>query len=392
MNRGLPFFTIGSGGSFVNARSTLFRRLILPGFAFKALVIGGGYATGRELVTFFLPSGPRGGVCAMLLCMLIWSGVCALTFVFAVQTGSRDYRTFFHHLLGRFWPAFELAFALALILILAVYAAAAGAIGSALFGWPTIAGILLLMGSIALIAASGSDGVERLFKYATIILYGTYLILFVLSIERFGHRSVEAFAIHTSTAGWLKGGVTYAGYNMLGAVLVLPVLRHVTSRRDALVAGLLAGPMAMLPALLFFFCLVAFYPGISGATLPSDFLLRALGLPAFRLLFQCMVFAALLESATGGIHAVNERIGIAYKAATGRELAATGRLAITCLILGGSVFIAARFGLVALIASGYRWLSYAILAIYVLPLLTYGAWRILRYADRNPPTSSLVQQ
>lgn len=375
---------------FVNARPNLFRRLILPGFAFKALVIGGGYATGRELVTFFLPSGPRGGVYAMLLCMLIWSVVCALTFIFAVQTGSRDYRTFFRHLLGPFWPTFEVAFALALILIIAVYAAAAGAIGHALFGWPPIAGILLLMASIALIAASGNEGVERLFKYATIFLYATYVVLVVLGIKHFGHRSIEAFAVHTSTAGWVKGGITYAGYNMLGAVLVLPVLRHVTTRKDALVAGLLAGPMAMVPALLFFFCLVAFYPGISGATLPSDFLLRAIDLPAFRLLFQCMVFAALLESATGGIHAVNERIGTAYRAATARQLPAAARLAITCLILGGSVFIAARFGLVALIASGYRWLSYAILAIYVLPLLSFGAWRILRFPGGRDGYHSLA--
>jgi uncharacterized membrane protein YkvI len=234
--------------------------------------------------------------------------------------------------------------------------------------------------------------VERLFKYATIFLYGTYVILVVLSIRHFGHRSIEAFAVHTSTAGWVSGGITYAGYNMLGAVLVLPVLRHVTTRKDALIAGLLAGPMAMVPALLFFFCLVAFYPGISGATLPSDFLLRAINLPTFRLIFQCMVFAALLESATGGIHAVNERIGTAYRAATARQLPAAGRLAIACLILGGSVFIAARFGLVALIAGGYRWLSYAILAIYVLPLLSLGAWRILRYADRGRPISSLIQQ
>ena len=29
--------------------STWFQRFLLPGFAFKAVVIGGGYATGREL-------------------------------------------------------------------------------------------------------------------------------------------------------------------------------------------------------------------------------------------------------------------------------------------------------------------------------------------------------
>ena len=38
--------------------SDFFRRYLLPGFVFEAAVIGGGYATGRELVEFFLPAGP----------------------------------------------------------------------------------------------------------------------------------------------------------------------------------------------------------------------------------------------------------------------------------------------------------------------------------------------
>lgn len=43
------------------------QRYVLPGLAFKAAVIGGGYATGRELAEFFLPSGPRGGLMAIAL-------------------------------------------------------------------------------------------------------------------------------------------------------------------------------------------------------------------------------------------------------------------------------------------------------------------------------------
>ena len=38
-----------------------------PGLGFKAVVIGGGYATGRELAEFFLPSGPWGGLAAIAL-------------------------------------------------------------------------------------------------------------------------------------------------------------------------------------------------------------------------------------------------------------------------------------------------------------------------------------
>ncbi|MGV3478465.1 MAG: hypothetical protein ACO1O3_00835, partial [Sphingobium sp.] len=80
-----------------------FQRYLLPGLAFKAVVIGGGYATGREIVEFFLPSGPQGGLLAMIVAMGIWSGICALTFLFAVQIGAYDYRTFFRNLLGRAW-------------------------------------------------------------------------------------------------------------------------------------------------------------------------------------------------------------------------------------------------------------------------------------------------
>ena len=46
-------------------RSSRFQRWLLPGLAFKAAVIGGGYATGRELAEYFIPSGPQGGVMAI---------------------------------------------------------------------------------------------------------------------------------------------------------------------------------------------------------------------------------------------------------------------------------------------------------------------------------------
>ena len=53
--------------------SSIFKRYFLPGFAFKAVVIGGGYATGRELAEYFLPSGPWGGLLGMFLAMALWA-------------------------------------------------------------------------------------------------------------------------------------------------------------------------------------------------------------------------------------------------------------------------------------------------------------------------------
>jgi uncharacterized membrane protein YkvI len=359
------------------AKSSWFQRYLLPGFAFKAVVIGGGYATGRELAEFFLPSGPQGGLLAILLAMTIWSLVCAVTFCLAYVTRSLNYRAFFKNLLGPFWVLFEAAYLLFIILILAVFGAAAGAIGAAVLGWPPIAGTCCLIACISLVAAYGTSSVERLFKWVSIFLYGVYGIFVVLSFLAFGDRISANLSAPTPTEGWLLGGLTYAGYNVVGAVIILPVLRHLGGRKEALIAGALAGPLAMIPALLFFVCMIAFYPQIGGEALPSDFLLRRLNFPAFHYLFQLMIFLALLESGTGCVHAFNERVAEGHAARTGRSLSRAARLSITAALLLGSIFLAARFGLVTLIARGYRGLAYLFLGVFVLPVMTLGLRQVL---------------
>jgi uncharacterized membrane protein YkvI len=369
--------------------SSWFQRYLLPGFAFKAVVIGGGYATGRELAEFFLPSGPRGGLLAMLLAMAIWSVVCAVTFCLAYATASWNYRAFFKNLLGPFWVVFEIAYLLFIILILAVFGAAAGAIGTALLGWSAIIGTCCLIACISCVTAYGTSSVERLFKWVSIFLYAVYAIFVALSFFAFGDRIIANLGVAAPHAGWVLGGFTYAGYNVVGAVIILPVLRHLRSKPNALIAGALAGPLAMLPALLFFICMIAYYPQIGGEPLPSDFLLQRLNFPAFHYLFQLMIFLALLESGTGCVHAFNERVAEAYATRTGGSLSKSARLCITGALLLGSIFLAARFGLVTLIARGYRGLAYLFLAVFVLPVMTLGLRQLCsrRHPARHPPQS-----
>jgi uncharacterized membrane protein YkvI len=358
------------------AGSDWFRRFVLPGFAFKALVIGGGYATGRELAEFFLPSGAWGGLAAMLLAAALWSGIAALTFRFSRHTRSLDYRAFFQALLGPVWFLFEIAFILLLIILLAVFGAAAGAIGATLLGAPPLAGTIALVVLIAAFATFGNHSVEGLFKYVSLLLYGVYALFLVIALTRFGDRIVVAFVPAPLHAGWVAGGVTYAAYNVVGATSILTVLRHARSERDVVIAGLLAGPLAMLPAILFYVCMVA-WPEAGNSALPSDYLLSKLDLPWLRVLYQGMIFAALLECGTGAVHAFNQRIAGVFEARSG-VLSTGRRLAISLLLLTVAVFLADRIGLVKLIAEGYRYLAYAFLAVYVAPLLTVGVWRLGR--------------
>jgi uncharacterized membrane protein YkvI len=105
-------------------------------------------------------------------------------------------------------------------------------------------------------------------------------------------------------------------------------------------------------------------------------MLQRLDLPLFHLLFQLMIFSALLESGASSVHAINERISKALKARRGYELSHRARLTVSMILLVFCMFLADRFGLVSLIANGYRALAYILLVIFVLPLMTFGVWRL----------------
>ena len=356
---------------------TFFQRYLLPAFALKGVIIGGGYATGRELVEYFLSQGPLGAFLAMALATAIWAIVSALTFAFAHQTRSYNYRAFTSRLLGRGAIIFEICFLLFSVLMLAVFGAAAGEIGASMFGFPTLIGTLALAALIALIAGSGERAVELMFKYVSVLLYLVYAIFLVLALTQVGWRMDDTFAGAVVDPDWRVSGVTYGIYNIVAAIMILPMLRHLGSRRQAFVAGLIAGPMAMLPALAFLIAMLGFYPAILGETLPSDYVLQRLDSPAFRFIFQIMVFGALLESGVGVIHALNERAA-AWRRRDDpeRPVSPWFRFTLTLCVLAGCMFVASAIGLVDLIAQGYRMMAWVFLATFILPLLTVGAYRL----------------
>lgn len=362
----------------MSAAPSRFARWLLPALAFKGFVIGGGYATGRELTEFFAASGPQGGLLGLLLAMVIWSVVCTLTFAFAQATRGYDYRSFFHHLVGRGWIVFEIAYIALMVLVLAVFGAAAGEVVHAVTGAPVLVGTVALMLAVGAVVAFGSRSVERLFGWGALFLYAVYFLFVVFAAGTFGDRIVQAVSTPQPMTGWVQGGLTYAAYNVVGAIVILPVARHFVDRRDAVVAGLVAGPVAILPALAFFACMVAWMPQIAAEPLPSDYMLQRLDRPVFHVLFQMMIFSALLESGVGAVHAINERVAGSWHRRRAVDLPRPVRLGIAAALLIGSIFIADYFGLVALIANGYRALAWLLLVVYVIPLLTIGVWKLRR--------------
>ncbi len=367
--------------------SAAFRKYLLPGFVFQSVVIAGGYGTGRELVEFFLTYGPLGGLLAMLLVStVIWSVVCATSFEFARSFGSYDYRSLFTRLLGRGWVLFEICYFVLLLIILAVIAAAAGTILQETFGLSYVVGVLGMMTAVGYLVFRGSSTIERVLAFWSLVLYATYVVMFVWSFSRFGSDATSALLDGDVVRGWAVGGVKYAAYNLAIIPAVLFAVRHCTTRREAVAAGLLTGPIAIVPGLLFYLVMCGHYPGILERAVPANHILEVLGSRTFQITFQVVLFGTLIETGTGLIHAVNERVaGVFHE----RDRPMPGYLrpatAALLLVLGAGL---ARFGLIDLIAKGYGTLTWLFLFIFVIPMLTVGVWKVTR---RESPSSANVK-
>ena len=352
------------------------RRYLLPGFVFQSVVIAGGYGTGRELAEFFLSRGPLGGLLAMALATAVWSAVCIVSYEFARVFRAFEYRSFFQRLLGPLWVAFEVLYIALMMIVMAVIAAAAGTILQETFGFPYLVGVIGIMTLVGLLVFGGNETIERAFAGWSGVLYMVYILFFVGCVTLFGGEIRASLTSGTIEGNWILGGFQYAGYNLAVLPAVLITIRHHRTRRDTFVSGLLTGPMAMLPALLFFIAIAGEYPEIVGEAVPVNHMLELLGSRTFQIVFQIMLFGTLVETGAGMIHSVNERIARAY-AESNREFPARTRVmtAVGILALGALI---SQFGLTPLIARGYGLLTYGYLAVFVLPILTWGVFLIRR--------------
>ena len=188
-----------------------FQRYLMPAFVFESVVIGGGYATGRELVEFFLKIGPSEGLLAMAVTLLVWSSVLAVSFELARQTRSFDYRSFCGQNLGRFWFVYDLLYYALLILVMSVIGAACGSVFRDSFGLPPIAGIGTLMGVIAVLVYFGNGLVEGALSYWAILLYVLYGSLAVWCLLHYALPVWAKLQGPVEDTRWISGGLRYAG-------------------------------------------------------------------------------------------------------------------------------------------------------------------------------------
>lgn len=361
-------------------------KYFLPGIILQSVLIGGGYATGREIMEYGGKFGALGwwsGLATFLGFVL----VSILSFELIRLYKVYDFKSFLQELIGPFYHLFDVVYMIFMVIIIAVMSSATGAVVEQMTGlsyWYGVAGITLVVGLLIFYGESIISYFETL---GTLALYFGYLCFSGLVI--FNHTDNISRVLSTTDFSYTPDasigfafwtGIIYMSFNLVVFPASFFTVHRLKTRFQTVVSGIIAGLLMVIPWFLTYFAILSYYPSkeVVEAPVPWVLMMQLNNAPAWMLLLFSFVMGwTLIETATGIIHAMISRVNKGLEERNRMPLSRRNSAILTIATLVISVFLS-KIGIIALIAQAYSALAYAFIVLFLLPLCTVGVYKILK--------------
>ena len=126
---------------------------------------------------------------------------------------------------------------------------------------------------------------------------------------------------------------------------------------------------------MFQFAFAAALPDVLGQAIPVYWMIGQLGFAPFLAVYTVMLFGTFIETGAGVLQGINERVD-GYLEDSGRPSlspASRAAIAVSAILVSAGLSL---IGITDLIAKGYGTLAWGFLAIYVVPLMTIGVFKL----------------
>jgi uncharacterized membrane protein YkvI len=353
------------------------RIYLIPGAIMQSVMIGGGYGTGREVIEYFTRHGIWEGIlgiCVAAVCIaIVFTLSLEISRVFQVF----DYRNFFKVLLGPVWFLYEILGVLLFLLVVAVIGSAAGTIAQDEFGLHKYAGIGFMLTAVVILNFYGRAILTTVLAYWSIFLYLVFATYLVSVCVSYSDQIATSLSRPLGDSPWLQSGLQYSFYNITAIPIILYAARGIETRSEAVGAGVIGALLAVIPAMMLHITFASDYPAVLSAELPVYYIFNDLNMNWLKMLYLIVLFGTFIETGAGNIQGFIERLdgwrmekaGIPFSRITHATVA--GIAVILAAVLSSA-------GIISLIADGYGTLAWGFLAVYVVPLLTIGVYRIIK--------------
>ena len=205
---------------------------------YTALILGAGFASGREILIFFIRFGTKGFL-GLILSGFIFASVGYIVCDLANREKIYASDKFLNFIFQDFYGVAKFIIKIFLFVSYSTMLSATGAFFKQQFDFKNIFGVLFMAILCFLIYFLGTNFMAKInFFLAPILFFGeifvcTYIILF--------NRSQEVFFIQNNFL-WIKNAILYSTHNLITAICVLvPIIKTLKKKNRAKSGAILGG-------------------------------------------------------------------------------------------------------------------------------------------------------
>lgn len=354
-----------------------------PGFVLMSVLIGGGFATGREIVQYGGQYGARGWIVGLSIA-LVFSIICMVSFEIARKYKAYDYRSHLKVYAGPLSILYDIIYFVTSLLVMSVMASATGTILETTLNTPYYVGVVVIIILSAVINFFGKKLVEKFSVAGALALYIGYIAFAIMAIAGRTDNIARVFAetdvsyVQAGSTGafamiWV--GIIYVGYNIQPITTAFFTCEKLHTRKETLLSGFLAGFIILIPWVLTYLALMAYYPSESvlGAGVPWLIMMMDVNAVVV-IIFGLIAGWTLIATTVGVMNGLTDRIDKQLAEKNKPPMKGRTRVIITLAYLIGAV-VMSRFGIIDLVNKGYTAMSYGMIISFAVPLLTVGVYK-----------------
>ncbi|MEQ8201088.1 MAG: hypothetical protein ABRQ24_06685 [Syntrophomonadaceae bacterium] len=295
-----------------------YRLMIVMGYL--GAVIGAGFASGQEIVQFFVHYGHY-GIYATAVAALMFAACGSRLLYLAHAQRASNYQDILNHLLGeRLGWLVDILVAVFLFLGISTMLSASGAVFYEHLYLPKTLGIFIAYLVVVILLITGKKGL--IYSYNLLVPVKLILMMLISGYAAFyinpgPHDARVLAAYHNENWNWLISAILYVSYNFSLAMVVLTQYQGITTRRNGILGaawgGLALGGMVLINYL----AMCKFLPEVTYYQVPMLFVAGQVSQTA-KHLYTIVLWLGIITTALANAYGFTQRFaqftGLSYPA------------------------------------------------------------------------------
>lgn len=282
-------------------------------FAYVGTVVGAGFASGQEVMSFFTIYGHK-ALWAILISSFLFTFIGTGILLLGMELKASSFGKLIDTMFGFLSPIINIYLLFVMMVINMAMLAGAGAMFQEFGNTSYLVGVTITALAAIVTIGLGISGILSINKILVPAILSFQIIIIFITLSTKSSFEGEISFVEASTVHLIKQGISYASFNIILSTGVLASLGKKFKDRDLLIlGGVLGGSILAAMLITSHYCLLAHIPYIFDYEIPVLYIISNKSW-FFSILYSVVVWGAIFTTLVGNLFSMtsffHDRFGI----------------------------------------------------------------------------------